>query len=316
MSFVYKGLRATLEKVIVTDEEIDRQMLRLQEQAPRRLPVTDRAAEEGDTVILDYAGFCDGVQFPGGTAEKQGLELGSHTFIPGFEEQLVGANAGDDVTVKVTFPTEYHAAELAGKEAEFRCHIHEICRMGHYEMDDTFAKEVGGVETLADMKAKMGKELQDYYNAKSEAELQDRLLRQAAATFSYLIDPAEEDAGIEEQINALQAQLARRGLTLDAYCQFTGMTMQQLREDARAEAEQQIRMQKTVNEIALLESIKATDEEIDQQIGMICQENGMTREQLKPYMNDEFNAAVERSILTYKVMAFLRENAVVTETMA
>ena len=124
MAFQYLGLRAKLEHVDVTEEEVNRQLVRLQQQSQRRTPVFDRPSQNGDELVLDYAGFADGKQFAGGTAEKQTLVLGSGTFIPGFEEQLLGKNPGDDVTVHVTFPAAYHAPELAGKDAEFRCHIH------------------------------------------------------------------------------------------------------------------------------------------------------------------------------------------------
>ena len=141
MEFTYTGLRATLERIRVTDVEVDRQLERLQQQYPCVHVITDRPAQNGDELVLDYAGFCDGNQFEGGTAEKQTLTLGSGMFIPGFEEQLVGTKPGDDVTVLVRFPDEYHAAELAGKAAEFRCHVHEIRTSTPYELGDSFAQE-------------------------------------------------------------------------------------------------------------------------------------------------------------------------------
>ena len=161
MSFTYLNLQGKLEHVDVTAEDIDRQLQRLLQANPRIVPVVGRAAAAGDELVLDYAGFSEGVQFPGGTAQKQTLTLGSGMFIPGFEEQLVGANIGDDVTVTVTFPTEYHAPELAGKPAEFHCHVHEIRTHSSYELDDTFAKEIGQCETMEQMRENMGKALQD-----------------------------------------------------------------------------------------------------------------------------------------------------------
>ena len=140
MSFTYRGLKADLERHIVTGEEIDRQIQRLQQQTPRIAEVTDRPTALGDEVVLNYAGFCGGVQFPGGTAENQTLVLGSGSFIPGFEEQLVDKVPGEEVTVKVMFPSQYHAEELAGKAAEFRCKILQIRVKTMYELDDTFAK--------------------------------------------------------------------------------------------------------------------------------------------------------------------------------
>ena len=160
MAFTYKGLAETLSRHIVTDEEVTRQLQRLMQQNPRIAEVTDRPTENGDEVVLDYAGFCDGVQFPGGTGENQTLVLGSGMFIPGFEEQLLDKVCGEEVTVKVTFPKEYHAADLAGKDAEFKCVIHQIRVKTPYEMDDVFAKEVGGCETIAQMQQKMKESMQ------------------------------------------------------------------------------------------------------------------------------------------------------------
>ena len=314
MSLVYRGLRANLEKVSVSEAEVDRQLMRLQQQSYKLNPVIGRAAASGDELVLDYAGFCDGVQFEGGTAQKQTLELGSGMFIPGFEEQLVGANIGDDVTVHVTFPAEYPAKDLAGKDAEFRCHVHEIRQKTLYELDDEFAREVGGVETFEQMKQAMRENLRGYYDAKSEMELQEKLLRQAAATVDASFTPAEIEQAVEEQMQTLSAQLAQKGLSVENYCQFSGTTVEQLRQDALPEAKERLRMQRAVNEIVLLEGIKVSKEEMDQQLTAVCRENHMSMEQLKPYMDEKFYAAVEQSVLTYKVMAFLRENAVITVT--
>ena len=160
MSFTYKGLTAELKKHTVTWEEVDKQIQRLQQQTPRIAVIKDRPTEKGDEVVLDYAGFCDGEQFPGGTAEKQTLVLGSGTFIPGFEEQLLDKVPGEQVWVEVTFPAEYHAKELAGKPAEFRCVIHEIRVKTPYELDDVFAKEVGGADTFEQMRQRMLESMQ------------------------------------------------------------------------------------------------------------------------------------------------------------
>ena len=173
MSFVYRGLKATLNRHIVTDAEIDRQLELLQQQYPRIAVITDRPTQSGDEVVLDYAGFCDGVQFPGGTAQMQTLVLGSGTFIPGFEEQLLDKVTGEEVTVHVTFPEQYHSADLAGKAAEFRCKIHEIRVKTAYELDDVFAKEVGDTETFAEMRERMGLSLQSYCDERGEMDLQD-----------------------------------------------------------------------------------------------------------------------------------------------
>ena len=160
MSFQYRGLSAQLTRHIVTPEEVQQQLERLRQQNPRIASITNRPSRLGDELVLDYAGYCDGKQFEGGTAQNQTLVLGSGAFIPGFEEQLVDKVPGEEVAVKVTFPTEYHAKELAGKAAEFHCAIREIREKTPYQMDDVFAKEVGRCETMEEMRKKLTESLQ------------------------------------------------------------------------------------------------------------------------------------------------------------
>ena len=314
MEFVYRGLKAQLEHHTVTDEEVDRQMERLRRQNPRVATITNRPAQLGDEVVLDYAGFCDGEQFAGGTAENQALVLGSGMFIPGFEEQLVDRVPGEPVTVQVTFPTEYHAKELAGKAAEFHCVIHEIRVKTEHKLDDTFAKEVGRCDTFAEMRERLRASLQDYTDERGELDLRDRLIRQAAATLDFTPTEAELDAAVEEQIETLRAQLGQQGLTLEMYCQFLGSSEETLREEARADAAQSLRIQAAVAKIAELEGLAADQEEIAEACAEICRQNHMTMEQLRPHYDAAFEAAVVRSVITRKVLALVRSAAVVTET--
>ena len=313
MSFTYRGLKAENVRHIVTEADIDRQIERLQQQNPRIAIVTDRPTENGDEVVLDYAGFCNGVQFPGGTAEKQTLVLGSGAFIPGFEEQLLDKVPGEEVSVKVMFPAQYHAPDLAGKAAEFKCKIHEIRVKTAYELDDTFAKEIGGCETFAEMKQKLGESLQAYTDERGEMDLQDRLLRQAAGTLEFNPSEAQINAELDEQMNNLSAQLAQQGLNLEMYCQFMNTTEEKLREDARANAEASVRIQAAIELVVEMEQMEASEEEIGQAMAMIARQNRMTLEQLKPYVDAEFQAAVVRSVLTSKVMKLIRDAAEITE---
>lgn len=313
MSFIYRGLKATLNRHIVTDAEVDRQLERLQQQCPRIAVITDRPTQAGDEVVLDYAGFCNGEQFPGGTAEKQTLVLGSGTFIPGFEEQLLDKVPGEQVWVEVTFPAEYHAKELAGKPAEFRCVIHEIRVKTPYELDDVFAKEVGGADTFEQMRQRMALSLQSYCDERGEMDLQDHLLRQAAETLEFDPTEAQLNAEMDEQMNNLKAQLAQQGLSIEMYCSFMNTTEAQLREDARANALNSIRMQAAIELIVSLENLEATKDEIGEAVALIARQNNMTLEQLKPYYDAQFEAAVVRSVLTSKVMRLVRDAAEVTE---
>ena len=312
MSFTYKGLSATYDRHIITDEEVDRNMQRLLQQNPRIAIVTDRPTEQGDEVVLDYAGFCDGEQFAGGTAENQTLTLGSGAFIPGFEEQLLDKVPGEEVTVKVTFPTEYHAENLAGKDAEFKCKIHQIRVKTAYELDDTFAKEVGGCDTFEQMQQKLRESLQAYTDERGEMDLQDRLLRQAAATLDYTVDPKELERAVDDQLNNIKAQLAQQGLNLEMYCSFMQTTPEDLRQDAYPAAEAALRNFAAIDQIVKLEGLEASEQEIGEAIALICRQNNMTAEQLKPYYDAEFEMAVIRSVLTAKVMQLIRDNAEIT----
>lgn len=313
MSFTYKGLQAQYSRHIVTGEEIDRQLQRLLQQNPRIAEVNDRPTQLGDEVVLDYAGFCDGEQFAGGTAENQTLVLGSGAFIPGFEEQLLDKVPGEQVIVRVTFPEQYHAENLAGKEAEFRCTIHQIRIKTSYELDDTFAQEVGGCYTFEEMVEQMGKSLQAYTDERGEMDLQDRLLRQAADTLELTVTEEQLSTAVEEQMQNLQAQLAQQGLNLDMYCSFLNTTPDALRQDFRPEAENRVRIQAAVERITQLENLEASQAEIAEAVALIARQNGMTVEQLKPYYDAEFEQAVIKSILASKVMGLIRAAAIVTE---
>ena len=309
MSFVYKGLSAQLNRHIVTDAEIDRQIEKLQQSNPRIAMVQDRPTQAGDEIVLDYAGFCDGQQFAGGTAENQTLVLGSGMFIPGFEEQLLDKMPGEQVTVKVTFPEVYHSDELAGKEAEFRCTIHAIRVKTPYELDDVFAQEVGGCYTFEEMRQEMLKSLQAYTDQRGEMDLQDQLLRQAAETLDFTPTQEQLEEAVAEQMRNLEAQLAQQGLNLDMYCSFLSTTPDALKADMLPSAQVALRNQAAVDEIVKLEKLEATTQEIGEAVAMICRQNNMTVEQLKPHYNTEFEQAVIKSVLTSKVMRLIRDAA-------
>ena len=312
MAFTYKGLQAELTRHLITDEEIDRQIQRLLQQNPRVAEVTDRPTQDGDEIILDYAGFCDGAQFPGGTGENQTLVLGSGMFIPGFEEQLLDKVPGEKVIVNVTFPTEYHAEELAGKDAQFHCTIHKIQVKTPYELDDVFAKEVGGCDTLEEMRDTLKKSLQAYTDERGEMDLQDRLLKMAAQTLEFTCDQEALDKAVNEQMKSFEAQLNRQGLSLEMYCSFMNSTEKEILEEMVPSAEAALRNQAAIDQIVELEKLTASEEEIGQAIALIARQNDMTVEQLKPYYNEEFRQAVIQSVLTGKVMALIREQAIVT----
>ena len=311
MEFTYKGLKAKLEKHTVTEQELMDSLEQLRQANPK-VSAVERPAQLGDELILDYAGFCDGEQFKGGTAEYQMLTLGSGRFIPGFEEQLVGATAESEVTVTVKFPEEYHAPELAGKEAQFKCKVHQVRASEEYQLDDTFAQEVGHCESLEEMKEKVRENLQQYADERSEMELQNGLLKQAVESYPET-EPTEEELqeAIDEQMKALEGQLQQQGATLEMYCQVTNTTEEQLREKAVPAAKRNIRANAAIAKIIELEGLTASEEELQQAMEVVCTQNHMTFEQMKPYITEEFTEAVRRSVLTGKVMELLRISAVI-----
>ncbi len=313
MAFTYKGLRAKLERYTVTGEEVDRNLHRLLQQNPRITEVTDRPTEQGDEVILDYAGFCDGEQFAGGTAQDQTLVLGSGMFIPGFEEQLLDKVPGEEVIVRVTFPQQYHSEALAGKEAEFRCKIKAIRIKTAYDLDDTFAKEVGGCENLEEMRQKMHQSLQAYADERGEMDLQDKLLRQAAETLELTVSPKMLEEAVEDQLQNLRAQLAQQGLSLEMYCQFMSTTQEKLKEELRPQAEFAIRSRAAIDEIVQLEGLEAEKEDIAKALAIICRHNNITMDELKEQYDATLEQAVINSVLTGKVMQLIRAAAVVEE---
>ena len=311
MSFTYRGLKAKNDRYLVTDKDVDSQIERLQQQNPRIAIVTDRPTALGDEVILDYAGYCDGVQFPGGTAENQTLVLGSGAFIPGFEEQLVDKVCEEKVIVKVTFPTQYHSEDLAGKDAEFHCTIHQIRVKTAHELDDTFAKEVGGCDTFEEFRAKLTESMQAYTDERGEMDLQDRLLRMAADTLEFEPSESQIESELDEQMNNMEAQLAQQGLNLEMYCQFMQTTKEQLREEARGNAVASVKVQAAIEEIVSIENLEATAEEMGEAMAVIARQNRLTVDQLKQYVDAEFTAAVTRSVLTSKVMKLIRDAAII-----
>ena len=313
MAFTYKGLRAKLERHIVTSEEVDRNLQRLLQQNPRIAEVTDRPTEQGDEVVLDYAGFCEGEQFAGGTAENQTLVLGSGMFIPGFEEQLLDKVPGEEVIVKVTFPEQYHSEALAGKAAEFRCKIKSIRVKTPYELDDTFAKEVGQCDSLEEMREKLRQSLQSYADERGEMDLQDGLLRQAADSLELTISPKMLEDAVQEQLQNLRAQLAQQGLSIEMYCQFMSTTEEQLREDLRPQAEFAIRSCAAIDEIVQIEGLSADEEDIGKALAIIARHNNITVDQLKEQYDAALEQAVINSVLTGKVMQLIRAAAIVEE---
>ena len=301
----YKGLKAVRERILVPDAQVDRQIDAILQSQMKNVPVTGRPAQAGDEVVLDYAGETAEGYFEGGSADGQTLVLGSGTFIPGFEDQLMGHSVGDEVDVHVTFPEKYHAAELAGKDAVFHCKLHEIRLKAPYKADDEFAREVGGCETFAEFRESMKQAMQAYADQQAENELKEQLLNQVCDSASFEITDAQINAALDLMMQSLESQLARQGLNLDMYCQFMNTNKEALREDNRNEARRNVERQLAIAEIAIAENIAPDEEGVAQALQQIARDNKMTIEQLQPHMDEAFQAAVAQSVITEKVLDFL-----------
>ena len=305
----YKGLRATREHLTVTDAQVDEQIDRLLAQSKKTVQITDRPAQADDEIILDYAGECDGEFFEGGTAQRQALTLGSGMFIPGFEEQLIGCAIGEKRDVRVTFPNEYHAKNLAGKPAVFHCTVHEIHLKEKYAADDTFAREVGGCETFDQFRQSVRDSMQAYVDRQADEEMRDQLMNQICATLDYQITDDQLKRAVDQAMQTFSAQLAHQNLTIEMYCRFIGATEASLREDAVPEARKNILRAVAIDRIAEAEGIEADEDSMADMMSAIMQQNHLTKEQLQSYVTDDFMAAVARGVVSNKVLDLIVENA-------
>ena len=280
MAFQYLGLRAKLEHVDVTEEEVNRQLVRLQQQSQRRTPVFDRPSQNGDELVLDYAGFADGKQFAGGTAEKQTLVLGSGTFIPGFEEQLLGKNPGDDVTVHVTFPAAYHAPELAGKDATFHIKVHEITRRSMPTLDDAFAR-AQGFEELSHLRRSVMEQAVAKKQSEAAEQFANDLIGQVLAGMEVELPDAMVENQLDGLIQELRGHLESQGVQLEQYLESSGTSMEDLRAHAREQAAGAARFELAMTEIARLEGIDVTDDDVEQKYAELSAQYQLSRDLLR-----------------------------------
>ena len=309
----YKGLKAVRVVQLVTDEQLAQQLEEIRRQYPLSTPITDRAAKLGDEVLIDYSGFVGDNQFEGGTAERQPLMLGSGTFIPGFEEQLVGAKVGDKVDVKVTFPQEYHATDLAGKEAVFHCTVHAITAKSLRELDDQFAKDIGMMNSLEEMKGALRAQMQQYADQVSDAQMRDQLLNALVAECEEL-EVSDEliEAELDDAVKTVYQQLQQQGLTLDDYLQFCGRTLEDLRAELRPNATSTVKARLALQEVSRLENITVSEEEIEAEYQVFSRECGIPVEQLKQACGNDAIEALRKDVTMKKTIAVLVDNAEIT----
>ena len=304
----YKGVE--IDKVVqeVKDEDVDREIEALQKRNARIVEV-DRAAKEGDTVLLDYSGFVGEEQFEGGTAENQELKLGSGTFIPGFEEQLVGATPGEKKDVKVTFPEEYHAENLAGKEAVFHCLVHEIKEEQLPELDDEFAKDVSEFDTLDELKKSTRERLEKYAKASEDRQMQDAALAKVVEANEVEIPTVMVEDEIDRMIQELDQQLRYQGLTVGQYMEFTGKDAAAFRDEIRPDAERQVKTRIILNGIVEAEKLEVSDEETEEEIKKMAEQYQMTADKVKEMIGEENIAYLQKDLKIKKAIDFIYDNA-------
>ena len=274
-----------------------------------RIVEVDRAAKEGDTVLLDYSGFVGEEQFEGGTAENQELKLGSGTFIPGFEEQLVGATPGEKRDVKVTFPEEYHAENLAGKEAVFHCLVHEIKEEQLPELDDEFAKDVSEFDTLDELKKSTRERLEKYAKASEDRQMQDAALAKVVEANEVEIPTVMVEDEIDRMIQELDQQLRYQGLTVGQYMEFTGKDAAAFRDEIRPDAERQVKTRMILNGIVEAEKLEVSDEETEEEIKKMAEQYQMTADKVKEMIGEENIAYLQKDLKIKKAIDFIYDNA-------
>ena len=306
----YKGVE--IEKVLqeVKDEDVENELKAVQKRNARMLLV-ERPAKEGDTVLFDYAGFVGDEQFEGGTAERQELVLGSGMFIPGFEEQLIGATPGEKIDVKVTFPEEYHAEDLAGKDAVFHCLVHEIKEEQLPELDDEFAKDVSEYDTLEELKQANRERLESYAKSSAENQMKDAAIGKVVEANEVEIPRAMVEDEIDRMVNELNQQMRYQGITIDKYLEFTGKNMADFREEIRPEAEKAVKTRIILMGIVEAEKIEVSPEEMEKELETMAAQYQMTADKMKEMIGVENLTFLQKDLQAKKAIDFIYDNAVI-----
>ncbi len=309
----YKGLRA--EKVIakVEDSEIDAQVNSMAERNARMISVDDRAAAMGDTVTIDFEGFADGKAFEGGKSEGFALELGSGQFIPGFEDQIVDHKIGEEFDINITFPTEYGAEELAGKEAVFKIKLHEIKVRELPAIDDEFAKDVSEFDTLEELKADLKAKSLERKQKVADEEVENDLVQQIVDSIKGEIPEAMFENRLNQSVEEFAYRLQSQGLNLETYLQYTNASMDDFKSSFRPQAESQVKFRLALEKIVELEKIEATEEDINEQIAKMAKDYGMEEDQIRAAVPAE---EIGKDLAVGKAIDFIKENAVITEVEA
>ena len=304
----YMGVTVTKIDTTVTDEEVDAELENQRNKNARTVTVTDRPVAEGDTAVIDFEGFVDGVAFEGGKGENHPLEIGSHTFIDTFEDQLVGKNTGDEVEVNVTFPEKYQAEDLAGKPATFKVKINEIKTKELPELDDEFAQDAAGVDTLAEYKEELKKNLTEKKESEAKKTKEDEAIKKIIDKSKMDIPEAMINTQCETMVEEFAQRIAQSGLTMEQYLQFSGMTVDQLKEQVRPEALTRIQSSLVLEQIAKDENIEATDADVDAEVEKMAKAYGMEPDKLKEYMGDAEKESMKKDIAITKAVDLIMDN--------
>ncbi len=306
----YKGVEATRTVTPVTDADVDAEVERVRARNSRMIDVTDRAAALEDTVDINYEGSVDGVPFEGGKADGHSLTLGSGQFIPGFEDQIVGHNIGDEFDVNVTFPEKYHAEELAGKAAVFKVKLNGIKFNEKPALDDDFAKDVSEFDTLAEYKADIRAKLEENNKKSADAAVDEQLVAAVVEKLEGDIPEVMYDAECENMVRDFDTRLRMQGMDLKTYFKYTGMDLDGLREQSRPQAERQVKTRLALETIAANEKIEASDDEIEEEFKRLSEAYGMEVDQIKAQIAPE---ALAEDIKVRKAVEFIRDNAKITD---
>ena len=309
----YNGVTVTKIDVSVSEEEIDAEVEQQRNINARNITVTDRPIQMGDTAVIDYEGFSDGVAFEGGKGENHSLEIGSHSFIDTFEDQLVGKNAGDEVEVNVTFPEQYQAPELAGKSAVFKVKINEIRAKELPELDDEYVQDISEFDTLAEYREDVKKTLQERKENAAKGTKEDEAIKKIIDKSKMEIPEPMIDMQVQTMLDEFAQRISMQGLTMEQYMQFSGATVEKLKEQVRPEAVQRIQSSLVLEQIAKEENLVASDEDVKAEIEQMAAMYGMKADDVEKYMGDSEKETMKRDIAVKKavefVMAHVKERA-------
>ena len=309
----YKGLKA--ERVIpkVTDEEVDGEISRMADRNARVITVEDRAAENGDITDIDFDGYVDGKAFDGGKAEHYSLTLGSGAFIPGFEDQIAGHNAGDEFDVNVKFPEDYNAEELKGKDAVFKVKLHEIKKRELPEIDDEFAKDVSEFDTIDELKSDLKKKAEERKSAAADADAEDQIVKQLAELIKAEIPQAMIDKKADQSVQDFGYRLQMQGMDLDTYMKYTGSTVADLKKNLMPQAEIQVKIRLALEKIAALEKLTVSEDDINAEYEKLASQYSMKAEDVKKYIP---SSELEKDLLVSKALEFVKAEADIADVEA